>query len=55
MREMVVELINPKSNANIDKQFAPPKSRLSILAVGGVIVCMTILAVCNHKKRKRGK
>ena len=55
LREMVVQLINPEPNENIDKQSAPPKSRLSILAVGGVVVCMAILARCNHKKRKRGQ
>jgi len=55
MREMVVALINPEPNAKIDKQSAPLKSRLSILVVGSVVVCMAILAVCNHKKRKRGQ
>lgn len=55
LAKMVEELIKPKEKENIEKQSTLPKPRLSILAVGGVIVCMVIVAICNHKKRKRGQ
>jgi len=54
LAKMVEELIKPKEKETIEKQSTLPKSRASILAAGGLVLCMAIEAICNHKKRKRG-